>query len=139
MDGTYIRCVELIKGVRHLEQFNFKHIQNLCGFRRSVAGYLVKLLCSLDCVKPTGRQKVNGKGAILNHYVVDAFAITKLKQAKFKLDQPAKPKKVAEIKMCEEDELQFECGIKVVEKAYIGDMGNHSLKQLDKLLAGVRA
>ena len=138
MDGTYIRCVDLIKGVRHLDQFNFKHIQNLCGFRRSVAEYLVKVLCSLDCVKPTGRQKVNGKGASLNHYVVDVLAITKLKQAKFKLDQPAKPKKVLEIKKCE-DELQFECGIKVVEKAYIGDMGSHLLKQLDKLLAGVRA
>ncbi|EFB74020.1 hypothetical protein [Providencia rustigianii] len=137
MDGTYIRCVELIKGVRHLDQFNFNHVQNLCGFRRSVAGYLVKLLCSLDCVKLTGRKKVNGKGAILNHYVVDAFAITKLKQVKFKLDQPAKPKKVSEIKKCE-GELQFESGIKVVEKANIGDMGNHSLKQLDRLLAGVR-
>lgn len=138
MDGTYIRCVELIKGVRHLDEFSLKHVQNLCGIRRSVAEYLVKVLCNLDCIKLNGRKQINGKGASLNHYVVDALAITKLKQAKFKLDQPAKPKKVDEIKICE-PEPQFECGIKVVEKAYIGDMGNHSLKRLDKLLAGVRA
>ncbi|MDK7756266.1 hypothetical protein QP615_01260 [Providencia rettgeri] len=83
------------------------------------------------------------------------YAITKLKQsiekerqekerqqaikakARLKAQPTAEPKKVDEIKKCE-PESQFECGIKVVEKAYIGDMGNQSLKQLDRLLAGVR-
>ncbi|WP_273827398.1 hypothetical protein [Providencia rettgeri] len=56
---------------------------------------------------------------------------------KLKIQPLSEPKKVDEIKKCE-PEPQFECGIKVVEKAYIGDMGNQSLKQLDQLLAGVR-
>nr|WP_282560620.1 hypothetical protein [Providencia sp. R33] len=91
----------------------------------------------------------------MSHYQVTPYTITKLKQsiekekqekerkqaikakAKLKSQPPAEPKKVDEIKKCE-PESQFECGIKVVEKAYIGDMGNQSLKQLDQLLAGVR-
>ncbi|WP_272663898.1 MULTISPECIES: hypothetical protein [unclassified Providencia] len=104
------------------------------------------------CIKyvgnfPAGKTKQRSK-----QYSIDPHAITKLKAVwetkleekekparaeKLKTQPPFEPKKVDEIKKCE-PEPQFECGIKVVEKAYIGDMGNQSLKQLDRLLAGVR-
>lgn len=116
---------------------------------------MLVILIDLGCVKYLGEMKKDGKGHAISHYQVTPYAITKLKQsiekerqekehqqaikakAKLKAKPPAEPKKVDEIKKCE-SESQFESGIKVVEKAYIGDMGNQSLKQLDRLLAGVR-
>ncbi|EMB3081273.1 hypothetical protein U8233_001218 [Providencia rettgeri] len=153
---TYQQCIEIIKAGRQFDAFNTNHLKSVCGYHKLLSRRMLTILVELGCVKYLGEMKKDGKGHAINHYQVTPYAITKLKQsiekerkekerqqaikakAKLKAQQPAKPKKVDEIKKCE-PEPQFECGIKVVEKAYIGDMGNQSLKQLDQLLAEVRA
>lgn len=152
---TYQQCIEIIKAGRQLDTFNTNHLKSVCGYHKLLSRRMLIILIDLGCVKYLGEMKKDGKGHAISHYQVTPYAITKLKQsiekerlekerqqamkakAKLKSQPPAEPKKVDEIKKCE-PESQFECGIKVVEKAYIGDMGNQSLKQLDQLLAGVR-
>lgn len=152
---TYQQCIEIIKAGRQSDTFNTKHLKIACGYHKLLSRRMLAILIELGCVNYLGEMKRDGKGHAISHYQVTPYAITKLKQsiekerqekerqqaikakAKLKALPPAEPKKVDEIKKCE-PEPQFECGIKVVEKAYIGDMGNQSLKQLDQLLAGVR-
>ncbi|EJD6583343.1 hypothetical protein [Providencia rettgeri] len=156
---TYQQCIEIIKAGRQFDAFNTNHLKSMCGYHKLLSRRMLVILIDLGCVNYLGEMKKDGKGHAISHYQVTPYAITKLKQsiekerkekerqkaikakaklkAQLKAQQPAKPKKVDEIKKCE-PEPQFECGIKVVEKAYVGDMGNQSLKQLDQLLAGVR-
>ncbi|CAB5658437.1 MULTISPECIES: hypothetical protein [Providencia] len=152
---TYQQCIEIIKAGRQFDTFNTNHLKSACGYHKLLSRRMLVILIDLGCVKYLGEMKKDGKGHAISHYQVTPYAITKLKQsiekerqekerqqaikakARLKAQPTAEPKKVDEIKKCE-PESQFECGIKVVEKAYIGDMGNQSLKQLDQLLAGVR-
>ncbi|WP_275076964.1 hypothetical protein [Providencia rettgeri] len=153
---TYQQCIEIIKAGRQLDTFNTNHLKSVCGYHKLLSRRMLVILIDLGCVKYLGEMKKDGRGHAISHYQVTPYAITKLKRsiekerqekerqqaikakAKLKAQPPAEPKKVDEIKKCE-PEPQFECGIKVVEKAYIGDMGSQSLKQLDQLLAGVRS
>ncbi|WP_374446999.1 hypothetical protein [Providencia sp.] len=153
---TYQQCIEIIKAGRQLDTFNTNHLKSVCGYHKLLSRRMLVILIDLGCVKYLGEMKKDGRGHAISHYQVMPYAITKLKRsiekerqekerqqaikakAKLKAQPPAEPKKVDEIKKCE-PEPQFECGIKVVEKAYIGDMGSQSLKQLDQLLAGVRS
>lgn len=147
---TYQQCIEIIKAGRQFDTFNTNHLKSVCGYHKLLSRRMLVILIDLGCVKYLGEMKKDGKGQAMSHYQVTPYAITKLKQsiekerqqaikakAKLKSQPPSEPKKVDEIKKCE-PESQFECGIKVVEKAYIGDMGSQPLKQLDQLLAGVR-
>lgn len=152
---TYQQCIEIIKAGRQFDTFNTNHLKSVCGYHKLLSRRMLIILVEIGCVKYLGETKINGKGHATSQYQVTPYAITKLKRAiekerqekerqqaikakaKLKAQPPAEPKKVDEIKKCE-PESQFECEIKVVEKAYIGDMGNQSLKQLDQLLAGVR-
>ncbi len=149
-DIMYFRCIEVIKGVRDLDSFTFIHLKNTCGLRRDIAGTTVDVLVEARCLKLDGRYPANGKGQPVNHYTVDAYAITNLRKTKQKYDEKlkkealkrkkAKEKKTGKVlssNIANDDDLVS--GIKFVKKAFIGDMGNQSIKHLDQLLAGVRA
>lgn len=132
-DNVYLRSIDVIKAIRHLDAFTQRHVERLLCFTYSEANHAIKMLVDLGCVKAIGKRKASHKNIEVYHYEVDPMAITKLKVARGKDTEPVfKEKK-------ERDKEDIFCGITVVEKAYIGDMGSPLLKQLDKLLAGVRA
>ncbi|MDH2376046.1 MULTISPECIES: hypothetical protein [Providencia] len=148
----YTQGIEVIRIGREFKTINAAILKNVASYSPSAAHRTFEMLEKIGCIKyvgnfPAGKTKQRSK-----QYSIDPHAITKLKAVwetkleekekpkraeKLKTQSPSEPKKVDEIKKCE-PEPRFECGIKVVEKAYIGDMGNQSLKQLDQLLAGVR-
>nr|WP_282551749.1 hypothetical protein [Providencia sp. JUb39] len=112
-------------------------------------------MVELGCVKLIG--KYNGKVTPENRYRVDPYAVTKLKAVKLeaerlkaeKLEARKAARRVKRVEVKPVVEMPAERSkkketdslgeMRVVEKAYIGDMGSPLLKQLDKLLAGVRA
>ena len=149
-DIMYFRCIEVIKSVRDLDSFTFIHLKNICGLRRETAGTTVDVLVEARCLKLDGRYPTNGKGQPVNHYTVNAYAITNLRKTKQKYDEKlkkealkrkeAKEKKAGKVLNTNStNDDDFESGIRFVKKAFIGDMGNQSIKHLDQLLAGVRA
>lgn len=149
-DIMYFRCIEVIKSVRDLDSFTFALLKNICGLRRDVAGTTVDVLIDARCLKLDGRYSVNGKGQPVNHYTVDAYAITNLRKTKQKYDEKLKKEalkrkeakekkayKALNANSANDDDLKS--GIRFVKKAFIGDMGNQSIKHLDQLLTEVRA
>ncbi|EPL9568144.1 hypothetical protein MMK73_000185 [Providencia rettgeri] len=144
----YTQGIEVIRIGREFETINAAILKNVASYSPSSAHRTFEMLEKIGCIKyvgnfPAGKTKQRSK-----QYSIDAHAITKLKavwEAKLKnsgnLKGTVKPIiSVAEVKS--EDTLKgndFDCGIRVVEKAYIGDMGSETLKKLDRLLVGARA
>ncbi|MEQ4765152.1 hypothetical protein AB7076_07800 [Providencia rettgeri] len=148
---NYTQGIEVIRIGREFETVNASILKSVASFSPSAAHRIFEILEKIGCIKyvgnfPAGETKQRSK-----QYSIDPHAITKLKavwEAKLKnieskknqAKQIIKPTiHISEVKPAAILKgNDFECGIRVVEKAYIGDMGNKSLKQLDQLLAGVR-
>lgn len=149
---NYTQGIEVIRIGREFETINASILKSVASYSPSAAHRIFEILEKIGCIKYVGNFPVGKTKQRSKQYSIEPYAITKLKAVwetkledkekpkrveKLKAQPPIEPKKVDEIKK-REPEPQFECGIKVVEKAYIGDMGNQSLKQLDQLLAEVR-
>ncbi|MEX6211465.1 hypothetical protein AB7254_14505 [Providencia rettgeri] len=149
----YTQGIEVIRIGREFETINAPILKNIASYSPSAAHRTFEMLEKIGCIKYVGNFAAGKTKQRAKQYSIDPHAITKLKAVwetklegkektkrteKLKAQPPIEPKKVDEIKKCE-PEPQFECGIKVVEKAYIGDMGSETLKKLDRLLVGVRA
>lgn len=148
----YTQGIEVIRIGREFETINAAILKNVASYSPSAAHRTFEMLEKIGCIKyvgnfPAGKTKQRSK-----QYSIDPHAITKLKAAwEEKLKNSESPKgevkqatvtaiSVAEVKT--EETLKgndFECGIRVVEKAYIGDMGSETLKKLDRLLVRARA
>ncbi|MGW1370680.1 hypothetical protein [Providencia hangzhouensis] len=144
----YTQGIEVIRIGREFETINAAILKNVASYSPSAAHRTFEMLEKIGCIKyvgnfPAGKTKQRSK-----QYSIDPHAITKLKAVwETKLEEKEKPKKTAEpipdvVTVIPEIALKgndFECGIRVVEKAYIGDMGSETLKKLDKLLVRARA
>ncbi|HHR5903957.1 TPA: hypothetical protein ACS7ZB_001096 [Providencia alcalifaciens] len=154
-DYMYQQGIDLIKAMRSYDNFTVKTLTSGCSIHNATARRLLKVMVELGCVKLIG--KYNGKVTPENRYRVDPYAVTKLKAVKLeferlkaeKLEARKAARRVKRVEVKPVLEMPVEPSkkkktdslgeMRVVEKAYIGDMGSPLLKQLDKLLAGVRA
>ncbi|WP_272515970.1 MULTISPECIES: hypothetical protein [unclassified Providencia] len=144
----YTQGIEVIRIGREFKTINAAILKNVASYSPSAAHRTFEMLEKIGCIKyvgnfPAGKTKQRSK-----QYSIDPHAITKLKavwETKLKKSGTVKPVSkpivsVGEVKLEETfNGNEFECGIRVVEKAYIGDMGSETLKKLDRLLVGVRA
>ncbi|WP_404462206.1 hypothetical protein [Providencia rettgeri] len=144
----YTQGIDVIRIGREFETINAAILKNVASYSPSAAHRTFEMLEKIGCIKyvgnfPAGKTKQRSK-----QYSIDPPAITKLKavwETKLKKSGIVKPANnpitsVAEVKT--EDTLKgndFDCGIRIVEKAYIGDMGSETLKKLDRLLVRARA
>ncbi|HBO25079.1 MAG TPA: hypothetical protein DD649_19655 [Providencia sp.] len=132
-DSVYIRSIEVITTIRDLDSFSVRHVEMMLGYEQRMAQIAVESLLKIGCIKKVGKKKSKFSGISANHYKVDDMAITRLKEVRGKVMEPINTEKEAK------DQEDILCGMKIVKKAFVSDMGNQSIKHLDQLLAGVRA
>lgn len=144
----YTQGIDVIRIGREFETINAAILKNVASYSPSAAHRTFEMLEKIGCIKYVGNFPAGNTKQRSKQYSIDPLAITKLKAAwetKAKKSGVVKPAikpiiSVAEVKS--EDTLKgndFDCGIRIVEKAYIGDMGSETLKKLDRLLVRARA
>lgn len=140
-DEQYKNYANVIVAVREFISFNHKTITSVVGLTPHRSGTVIRKLLEFKCVREVSSERGSGTKMIRNYAVRDD-AITRLRM-QFERERRANLPVFPKIKKAEETEPKqqdddFKCRLKFVDKASVSGMGNPMLMKIDSLLKGVR-
>ncbi|HGX3434931.1 TPA: hypothetical protein ACNH9C_002107 [Proteus mirabilis] len=143
-DEQYKNYANVIVAVREFISFNHKTISSVVGLTPHRSGTVIRKLLEFKCIREVSSEIGSGTKMIRNYAVRDD-AITRLRM-QFERERRANLPVFPKIKKAEEIEPEqskqqdddFKCRLKFVDKANVSGMGNPMLMKFDSLLSGVR-
>lgn len=143
-DEQYKNYANVIVAVREFISFNHKIISSVVGLTPHRSGTVIRKLLEFKCIREVSSERGSGTKMIRNYAVRDD-AITRLRM-QFERERRANLPVFPKIKKAEETEPKqlkqqdddFKCRLKFVDKADVSGMGNPMLMKFDSLLSGVR-
>ncbi len=143
-DEQYKNYANVIVAVREFTSFNHKTISSVVGLTPHRSGTVIRKLLEFKCVREVSSERGSGTKMIRNYAVRDD-AITRLKM-QFERERRANLPVFPKVKKAEETEPKqpkqqdddFNCRLKFVDRANVSGMGNPMLMKIDSLLKGVR-
>lgn len=143
-DEQYKNYANVIVAVREFISFNHKTISSVVGLTPHRSGTLIRKLLEFKCIREVSSERGSGTKMIRNYAVRDD-AITRLRM-QFERERRANLPVFPKIKKAEEIEPEqpkqqdddFKCRLKFVDKANVSGIGNPMLMKIDSLLKGVR-
>lgn len=143
-DEQYKNYANVIVAVREFISFNHKTISSVVGLTPHRSGTVIRKLLEFKCIREVSSERGSGTKMIRNYAVRDD-AITRLRM-QFERERRANLPVFPKVKKAEETEPKqpkqqdddFKCGLKFVEKTNVSGMGNPMLMKFDSLLSGVR-
>lgn len=143
-DEQYKNYANVIVAVREFISFNHKTISSVVGLTPHRSGTVIRKLLEFKCIREVSSERGSGTKMIHNYAVRDD-AITRLRM-QFERERRAnlpvfpKVKKVEETepKQPKQQDDDFKCRLKFVDKADVSGMGNPMLMRFDSLLSEVR-
>lgn len=142
-DEQYKNYASVIVAVREFISFNHKTISSVVGLTPHRSGTVIRKLLEFKCIREVSSERGSGTKMIRNYAVRDD-AITRLRM-QFERERRALPvfPKVTkteekEPKQPTQQDDDFKCRLKFVDKADVSGMGNPMLMKFDSLLRGVR-
>ncbi|HIE0970627.1 TPA: hypothetical protein ACXJQF_003457 [Proteus mirabilis] len=143
-DEQYKNYANVIVAVREFISFNHKTISSVVGLTPHCSGTVIRKLLEFKCIREVSSERGSGTKMIRNYAVRDD-AITRLKM-QFERERRANLPVFPKVKKAEETEPKqpkqqdddFNCRLKFVDRANVSGMGNPMLMKFDSLLSGVR-
>lgn len=143
-DEQYKNYANVIVAVREFISFNHKAISSVVGLTPHRSGTVIRKLLEFKCIRQVSSERGSGTKMIRNYAVRDD-AITRLRM-QFERERRANLPVFPKVKKAEEIEPEqskqqdddFKCRLKFVDKADVSGMGNPMLMRFDSLLNGVR-
>lgn len=143
-DEQYKNYANVIVAVREFISFNHKAISSVVGLTPHRSGTVIRKLLEFKCIREVSSERGSGTKMIRNYAVRDD-AITRLRM-QFERERRANLPVFPKVKKAEEIEPEqskqqdddFKCRLKFVDKADVSGMGNPMLMRFDSLLNGVR-
>ncbi|EMZ5056430.1 hypothetical protein [Proteus mirabilis] len=143
-DEQYRNYANVIVAVREFTSFNHKTISSVVGLTPHRSGTVIRKLLEFKCIREVSSERGSGTKMIRNYAVRDD-AITRLKM-QFERERRANLPVFPKVKKAEETEPKqpkqqdddFNCRLKFVDRANVSGMGNPMLMKFDSLLSGVR-
>lgn len=143
-DEQYKNYANVIVAVREFISFNHKTISSVVGLTPHRSGAVIRKLLEFKCIREVSSERGSGTKMIRNYAVRDD-AITRLKM-QFERERRANLPVFPKVKKAEETEPKqpkqqdddFNCRLKFVDRANVSGMGNPMLMKFDSLLSGVR-
>ncbi len=143
-DEQYRNYANVIVAVREFTSFNHKTISSVVGLTPHRSGTVIRKLLEFKCIREVSSESGSGTKMIRNYAVRDD-AITRLKM-QFERERRANLPVFPKVKKAEETEPKqpkqqdddFNCRLKFVDRANVSGMGNPMLMKFDSLLSGVR-
>lgn len=143
-DEQYRNYANVIVAVREFTSFNHKTISSVVGLTPHRSGTVIRKLLEFKCIREVSSERGSGTKMIRNYAVRDD-AITRLKM-QFERERRANLSVFPKVKKAEETEPKqpkqqdddFNCRLKFVDRANVSGMGNPMLMKFDSLLSGVR-
>lgn len=143
-DEQYKNYANVIVAVREFISFNHKTISSVVGLTPHRSGTVIRKLLEFKCIREVSSERGSGTKMIRNYAVRDD-AITRLRM-QFERERRANLPVFPKVKKAEEIEPEqskqqdddFKCRLKFVDKADVSGMGNPMLMRFDSLLNGVR-
>ncbi|MDL5165796.1 hypothetical protein QSH14_01675 [Proteus faecis] len=143
-DEQYKNYANVIVAVREFISFNHKAISSVVGLTPHRSGTVIRKLLEFKCIREVSSERGSGTKMIRNYAVRDD-AITRLRmqfererRANLPLFPKAKKSEDKEPKQPKQQDDDFKCRLKFVDKANVSGMGNPMLMKFDSLLSGVR-
>lgn len=143
-DEQYKNYANVIVAVREFISFNHKTISSVVGLTPHRSGTVIRKLLEFKCIREVSSERGSGTKMIRNYAVRDD-AITRLRmqfERERRANLPVFPKikkaEEAEPKQPKQQDDDFKCRLKFVDKANVSGMGNPMLMRFDSLLSGVR-
>ncbi|WP_368872504.1 hypothetical protein [Proteus mirabilis] len=143
-DEQYKNYANVIVAVREFISFNHKTISSVVGLTPHRSGTVIRKLLEFKCIREVSSERGSGTKMIRNYAVRDD-AITRLRmqfererRANLPVFPKAKKAEETELKQPKQQDDDFKCRLKFVDKASVSDMGNPMLMKFDSLLSGVR-
>ncbi|EPN9924531.1 hypothetical protein ACT46I_002812 [Proteus mirabilis] len=143
-DEQYKNYANVIVAVREFISFNHKTISSVVGLTPHRSGTVIRKLLEFKCIREVSSERGSGTKMIRNYAVRDD-AITRLRmqfEREHRANLPVFPKvkKAEEIEpeQSKQQDDDFKCRLKFVDKANVSGMGNPMLMKFDSLLSGVR-
>ncbi|EMI1756564.1 hypothetical protein ACA538_003977 [Proteus mirabilis] len=143
-DEQYKNYANVIVAVREFISFNHKIISSVVGLTPHRSGTVIRKLLEFKCIREVSSERGSGTKMIRN-YAVRYDAITRLRmqfERERRANLPVFPKikkaEEAEPKQPKQQDDDFKCRLKFVDKANVSGMGNPMLMKFDSLLSGVR-
>ncbi|OAH94544.1 hypothetical protein AZH52_03010 [Proteus mirabilis] len=140
-DEQYKNYANVIVAVREFISFNHKTISSVVGLTPHRSGTVIRKLLEFKCIREVSSERGSGTKMIRNYSVRDD-AITRLRmqfERERRANLPVFPKaKKSEEKEPKQQDDDFKCRLKFVDKANVSGMGNPMLMKIDSLLKGVR-
>ncbi|HDS9293408.1 hypothetical protein [Proteus mirabilis] len=143
-DEQYKNYASVIVAVREFISFNHKTISSVVGLTPHRSGTVIRKLLEFKCIREVSSERGSGTKMIRNYAVRDD-AITRLRmqfERERRANLPVFPKikkaEEAEPKQPKQQDDDFKCRLKFVDKANVSGMGNPMLMRFDSLLSGVR-
>lgn len=143
-DEQYKNYANVIVAVREFISFNHKTISSVVRLTPHRSGTVIRKLLEFKCIREVSSERGSGTKMIRNYAVRDN-AITRLRM-QFERERRANLPVFPKVKKSEEKEPKqpkqqdddFKCRLKFVDKADVSGMGNPMLMKIDSLLKGVR-
>ncbi|MEQ5162228.1 hypothetical protein ABN196_16375 [Proteus terrae] len=143
-EEQYKNYANVIVAVREFISFNHKTISSVVGLTPHRSGTVIRKLLEFKCIREVSSERGSGTKMIRNYAVRDD-AITRLRM-QFERERRANLPVFPKIKKAEEIEPEqskqqdddFKCRLKFVDKVNVSGMGNPMLMKFDSLLSGVR-
>ncbi|HGN0014076.1 TPA: hypothetical protein ACXN03_000720 [Proteus mirabilis] len=143
-EEQYKNYANVIVAVREFISFNHKTISSVVGLTPHRSGTVIRKLLEFKCIREVSSERGSGTKMIRNYAVRDD-AITRLRmqfererRANLPVFPKAKKAEEAELKQPKQQDDDFKCRLKFVDKANVSGMGNPMLMKIDSLLKGVR-
>lgn len=144
-DEQYKNYANVIVAVREFISFNHKTISSVVGLTPHRSGTVIRKLLEFKCIREVSSERGSGTKMIRNYAVRDD-AITQLRmqfergrRANLPIFPKAKKSEDKEPKQPKQQDDDFKCRLKFVDKADVSGMGNPMLMKIDSLLKGVRS